>query len=43
MRLTGAKVFVIDGGEFIGNFVVSEFPRTDAEQVVMYDNFTRGK
>ena len=43
MQLAGAKVLVIGGGGFIGSFVVSELLKTDVEQVVIYDNFTRGK
>ena len=43
MQLAGAKVLVIGGGGFIGSFVVSELLKTDVGQVVIYDNFTRGK
>ena len=43
MQLAGAKVLVIGGGGFIGSFVVSELLKTDVEQVVIYDNFARGK
>ena len=43
MQLAGAKVLVIGGGGFIGSFVVSELLKTGVEQVVIYDNFTRGK
>jgi UDP-glucose 4-epimerase len=43
VQLAGAKVLVIGGGGFIGSFVVSELLKTDVNQVVIYDNFTRGK
>jgi UDP-glucose 4-epimerase len=41
--LTNAKVLVIGGAGFIGSFVVSELLKEDVAQVVVYDNFTRGK
>ena len=41
--LTNSKVLVIGGAGFIGSHVVGELLRTDVGQVVVYDNFARGK
>jgi UDP-glucose 4-epimerase len=41
--LSGAKVMVIGGAGFIGSFVVAELLKQDVAEVVIYDNFTRGK
>lgn len=43
MELAGSKVLVIGGAGFIGSFVVSELLKTDVAEVVIYDNFARGK
>ena len=43
MNLSGSRVLVIGGAGFIGSHVVSELLHTDVEQVVVYDNLTRGK
>lgn len=43
MNLSGAKVLVIGGAGFIGSHVVAELLRTDVGEVVIYDNFARGK
>lgn len=43
MKLEGSKVLVIGGAGFIGSFVVSELLKEPVAQVVVYDNFTRGK
>lgn len=43
MDIKGSKVLVIGGAGFIGSFVVSELLKEDVEEVVIYDNFTRGK
>jgi len=41
--LTNAKVLVIGGAGFIGSHVVGELLKTDVGQVIVYDNFARGK
>lgn len=41
--LTNAKVLVIGGAGFIGSHVVGELLQTDVGQVLVYDNFARGK
>jgi UDP-glucose 4-epimerase len=43
MNISGAKVLVIGGAGFIGSHVVGELLKTDVGQVVIYDNFARGK
>jgi UDP-glucose 4-epimerase len=43
MELDKARVLVIGGAGFIGSFVVSELLKTDVAEVVIYDNFARGK
>lgn len=43
MNLSGAKILVIGGAGFIGSFVVAELLKTDVAQIVIYDNFARGK
>ncbi|MBL7996081.1 NAD-dependent epimerase/dehydratase family protein [bacterium] len=42
-NLTNAKILVIGGAGFIGSFVVRELLKENVEEVVIYDNFTRGK
>jgi len=41
--LKGSKVLVIGGAGFIGGFVVAELLREPVGEVLIYDNFSRGK
>jgi UDP-glucose 4-epimerase len=43
MELKGKKVLVIGGAGFIGGFVVAELLKDDVKEVIIYDNFARGK
>lgn len=43
MDISNSKVLVIGGAGFIGSFVVSELLKEDVAEVVVYDNFARGK
>jgi len=43
MEISGKKILVIGGAGFIGSFVVRELLKTSCGEVVIYDNFTRGK
>ncbi len=43
MELKGSKVLVIGGAGFIGGFVVSELLKEEVKEVIIYDNFARGK
>lgn len=43
MELKNSKVLVIGGAGFIGSFVVAELLKEEISQVVVYDNFARGK
>lgn len=43
MQIKGSKILVTGGAGFIGSFVVSELLRAGAAEVVIYDNFARGK
>lgn len=43
MELKGKKCLVIGGAGFIGGFVVAELLREGAGEVIIYDNFARGK
>ena len=42
-KLDNSKVLVIGAAGFIGGFVVSELLKQNVKEVVIYDNFTRGK
>ena len=43
MKIKNTKILVIGGAGFIGGFVVQELLRQGAGQVIIYDNFARGK
>lgn len=43
MKIKNSKVLVIGGAGFIGSFVVAELLKEDVAEVVVYDNFARGK
>jgi UDP-glucose 4-epimerase len=43
MDLAGKKVLVIGGAGFIGSHVVDELLETDVGEVIVYDNFFRGR
>jgi UDP-glucose 4-epimerase len=43
MKVAGSRVLVIGGAGFIGSFVVKELLKAGAAEVIIYDNFTRGK
>ncbi|MGZ3866676.1 MAG: NAD-dependent epimerase/dehydratase family protein [Bacteroidia bacterium] len=42
-NLKDSKVLVIGGAGFIGGFVVSELLKEGVKEVIIYDNFARGK
>ncbi len=43
MKLKDSKVLVIGGSGFIGGFVVAELLKHPVKEVIIYDNFARGK
>jgi UDP-glucose 4-epimerase len=43
MKLTNSRVLVIGGAGFIGGFVIAELLKNDVKEVIIYDNFARGK
>lgn len=43
MDIAGKKVLVIGGAGFIGSHVVDELVKTDVGEIVVYDNFFRGR
>jgi UDP-glucose 4-epimerase len=42
-KLENSRVLVIGGAGFIGGFVVSELLKEPVNEVIIYDNFSRGK
>jgi UDP-glucose 4-epimerase len=42
-KLQDARVLVIGGAGFIGGFVVAELLKEPVKEVIIYDNFSRGK
>ena len=42
-KLKGSRVLVIGGAGFIGGFVVKELLKTEVKEIIVYDNFARGK
>ena len=43
MEIKNSKILVIGGAGFIGSFVVAELLKEDVAEIVVYDNFARGK
>ena len=43
MKLTQSKVLVIGGAGFIGSHLIAEILKHDVKEVIIYDNFARGK
>lgn len=42
-KLENARVLVVGGAGFIGGFVIRELLKEPVKEVIIYDNFTRGK
>src|SRR5687768_1653338 len=43
MELNNSRILVIGGAGFIGSFVVAELLKEPIKEVIIYDNFARGK
>ncbi len=42
-KIKDAKILVVGGGGFIGSFLITELLKEPVREVIIYDNFTRGK
>ncbi len=43
MDIKDSRILVIGGAGFIGGFVIAELLKEDVKEVIIYDNFARGK
>jgi UDP-glucose 4-epimerase len=41
--ISKSKILVIGGAGFIGNFIIRELLKSNVKEVIIYDNFARGK
>lgn len=43
MKIENSKILVVGGAGFIGSYVVAELLKEKVNEVIIYDNFARGK